>query len=435
MMNDSPAEWSPRLKVFWALVGGPICLLWGLALVVRLSPPYRHLHDFVQEWTSARNFFVGQPIYLRLSESIPQHLGSNYQAHVIDVNAHPPASVLLTLPFAKLDYGSAYLAWNLLSLLMLALSLWLIMRPQGLRYSPWSIVPILVLILTSNSLAQQVNQGQLNLVLLLLLTLAWSAGRSNLLLLSGALIGAAAAIKLFPAFLGLYFLCRRQWQGVIGMGLAFVGLNVLTGAILGWGVFAAYFVDVVPQVGQFRDFWPNASIAGFWSKLFDSRSGHAIPLWQNALLASSGTILCCLLVTGAVAWKCWWAKGRAASDHAFALCVIAMLLVSPITWDHYFLLLVLPFAVLWRVLPATTFNRIALVAAIITLGVINPKWIWDATIPGDGELAWGEDVVVSVATPLQTLTVVSYQLYALLTLFVLGLVTKSLPSDRKVTDD
>ena len=83
-MIAKPAEWSARLKVCWVLVGGPMCLLWGLALVARLSPPYRHLHDFVQEWTSARNFFVGQPIYLKLSESIPLHLGSSFRAHVID---------------------------------------------------------------------------------------------------------------------------------------------------------------------------------------------------------------------------------------------------------------------------------------------------------------------------------------------------------------
>jgi len=80
---------------------------------------------------------------------------------------------------------------------------------------------------------------------------------------------------------------------------------------------------------------------------------------------------------------------------------------------------------LWRVFPATPWNRLGLIAAMIVLGVINPKWIWDATIAGDGELAFGDNAVVSVGLPWQTLTVISYQLYALLGLFLFAILGRA----------
>ena len=62
-----PAAW----KWAWSLVAIVVGVLWGSALLVRLAPPHPYLDDFCQEWTSARNWFEGRPIYLPLRESIP----------------------------------------------------------------------------------------------------------------------------------------------------------------------------------------------------------------------------------------------------------------------------------------------------------------------------------------------------------------------------
>jgi hypothetical protein len=412
--------------LFWSIIGGVVLLLWGAALVVRLTPPYRHLHDFVQEWTSARNHSIGEPIYMSMRESIPLHFGRPYDV-ILDVNAHPPAAVLVSLPFCKLSYAAAYFSWNIASLVCLAISLWLLIRPAGLDFSAWAILPLTSILLVGNPLAQQVNQGQLNLLLLLIITAAWATMRAERLEVSGFLVGVATAIKLFPGFLALYFAYRRQWSGVAFSVVGFVALNVLTGAVLGWECYSDYFRTVVPRVSEFRDFWPNASIAGFYSKLLDGASGHVIPLVKLPQLAQAATVVGALAVVGLVAWKCLKAKSQGDCDLAFGLCIVAMLLVSPITWDHYFLLLLLPLAILWKVSPATMLNRCAILAAAVVLSS-DPKLIWDATIPGDGELVFTADQIASVAQPWHTLTVVSYQFYALLALFVFAYRATARPS-------
>jgi hypothetical protein len=356
-------------------------------------------------------------VYEPLATAVPRHIPGRYFG-IVQINAHPPASVLASLPFAPLEYGHAYLAWNVASLAALCTSLWLMMRTRGLGYSAWALLPIGCLVLTSNSLAQQVNQGQWNLFLLLLFVLAWYADRHDRPMTAGTLVGVAAAVKIFPAFLGLYFLMRRKWDAVAGCFFGFVMANFATGILLGWQSYVDYVKVVLPQVGRYRDWWPNASVAGFFDKLFHAPSGHVQMLWDAPQVARVGFALAALFITIFTAWSCRDASSRREADQAWGICVIAMLLLSPITWDHYFLLLLLPLLALWRSLPSTRVNRSFLVVAAIGLLVVNPHWIWDATIAGNGELPRDPALAPSVATAWQTVTVISYQFYLLLGLFV-----------------
>ncbi len=425
--------WPEWAKIFWMLVGGAVCLLWGMSIVKRLTPPYPHLHDFVQEWTSAKNYFAGEPIYLDMNKSFPIHLGDAWQVGHIDVNAHPPASVLVLLPFGLLDYTPAYLTWNILSLVFLLISLVLIVRRKGLGFSPWMLLPITTILISGNSLNQQINQGQLNLLLLLLFTGAWTADRSKHPAIAGFLLGLAAAIKLFPAYMFLYFLMRRDWRAIAAGGVAFVALTGATYAVFGQETFVDYVQNVMPRVGGFRDWWANASAAGFWSRLLDGQSGHSIPVAFSPLGAKIGTLLSWGVLTIVAGWTVLRAKSQPEVERAFSVTIIAMLLVSPITWDHYFLLLLLPFLIFWKYMSPNLLLRCVLFGLIIVLTFVNPKWIWDATIPGAGELSQGTGAT-SVAQPIQVITVLSYQFYGLLALFLLSLSLRMKTPCRETAD-
>src|SRR5207253_829995 len=115
----------------------------------------------------------------------------------------------------------------------------------------------------------QVNLGQLNLVLTLLITGTWAADRTGRWRLAGALLGAAAAIKLFPAFLFLYFAARRQWKTLAAGLVNLLVLTALTAAVVGWDTYPHYFRDVLPRVERSQSGWGNASVVGLWRKLFD----------------------------------------------------------------------------------------------------------------------------------------------------------------------
>jgi hypothetical protein len=285
---------------------------------------------------------------------------------------------------------------------------------------------LVALLLICSPFRQQVGQGQLNLPLLLLLTGIWLADRSGRLCWAGVLLGLATAVKLFPGFLFLYFVARREWKAVVVGTLSVVLLTGLTAVVLGPSTYQAYVSEVLPEVDRFRSGWINASLAGFWTKLFDPATDHerVQPVWRVPVLARLGWLLSALLIVGLVGWTAWQARTQEQRDRAFGLAVTGMLLVSPITWDHYFLLLVLPGALTWTGLPRHDAARLLFLVALLLLWV-EPRLLYDLFIAGgyaDG-----------MAYPVHTLCVLSLQLYALLALFGLQLAAMANASGRSAT--
>jgi hypothetical protein len=191
-------------------------------------------------------------------------------------------------------------------------------------------------------------------------------------------------------------------------------LGAVTVAVLGADTCRYYVETVVPKVAEYRTAWGNQSLAGLWTRLFDPLPKYDVePLLRSPLLAWVGTVLSWAAVVAALALVVPWARSRDAGDAAFGATVTGMLLVSPITWDHYFLLLLVPLVLLWHRLPAEGVSRWTFRALLILLW-LNPGVYWAIFKLGQGGVA-------QPATPVKTLTGLSVLLYATLGVFWLGL--------------
>ncbi len=415
-MPPHRAAWPARRIAWWALLALGMILWQGRGWLQDLRPDPDRPVDFYQEWASARNFLSGLPIYEPQRISCSRYLGFTPQAKdqfFIEINAHPPTAVLLGLPFAGLSYPDAVLAWNLVSLLLLAASLWLLARQLGCSMSGWALLPILTLALLCWPLRQHVQQGQLSLLLLFLMIAGWSAERSGQEGRAGIWLGLAAALKIFPGFLFLYFLFRRQWR-VLTFGTVTV-LMTATATSLAFGpqIYRVYLHDVPPLVGEWRSAWNNASLPGLWSKLFDpgSKSNGVVPLLHDPMLARWLVIGSIAGVVAVLARLTQAAETRRECDRAFGAAVIGMLLLAPVTWEHSFVLLLLPLAVLWAEWPASRARRTVEFLAIV-LGV-SPTLYYVVFHLGRNQSA--ERIFSS---PGQALLVLSLQCYAMVGLFV-----------------
>jgi hypothetical protein len=416
---DPLNAWPKGRRWIWAVLAGLVCLTQGPKFISELRPARDRWTDFFQEWASARNYACGLPIYSDHQFAVERHLGYyddaplpnvHRAAYFIKVNAHPPTAILLALPLASLDYPDAVLVWNLVSLGALFVSLWLVARALAIPLSVWSVPPLIVLLLLCNPFREQVYWGQLNLILLLLLTGTWICHRSNRPIAAGILLGLAAAIKLFPAFLFLFFLLRRQWKTLAAGMLSCLAVVAVAAAVLGMNNYWVYVHEVIPQLAVFRSGLDNASLPSFWTKLFNPSGTRVEPLWINPTLAQVGTWLSCGLVVAVLAWLTLCEEDAEGEDRAFALTVTAMLLVSPITWNHYLLLLLVPLAVAWTRLTADSLTRWTFVAIGFFLWAC-PFLIYQTFNPQSTE--------ITVATAWQTLYLLALPCYAILGLFAL----------------
>jgi hypothetical protein len=359
-MNESAAQYKaltrqiPRADGTVVAIVSLILALWGCfwlgpLCVDAMRPTAGRINDYYQDWGSARNHLVGLPVYTEHAVSMSRHLGLSLNpVESIDYNAHPPTSVLLALPLAYLSYPDAVLAWNIISLAAFIASLVIVARVLPVPSSLY--LPILALLMFCHPVYGNLHAGQLTLTLVLLVTAIWALERSGRPYAAGFFLGAAVTIKLFPAYLAVYYAARRQARPLQAAVVAFTALTLLTIAVLGWDTYRDYICIILPHQARFRSFGYNLSIAGLWHKLFDpvGELGWMSPLWPSPALARWGTILSDLAVTVAVATCAYRAKTAKQRDLAFGVAVTAMLLVSPVTWDISLPLLLVPVAVIAR---------------------------------------------------------------------------------------
>jgi hypothetical protein len=359
----------------WLLVG-----LWGwLELgpiwLVAMRPAPDRVNDFYQDWASARNYHEGLPIYSPHSSSVPRYLGlKSNPVESIEYNAHPPMAVLVALPLGKLPYPDATLVWNVVSLTAFALGVWIVAAELAL---PWrTLVPLLALVVFCHPIYGNIYQGQLTLILVMLVAAAWAQDRNGRSCAAGCLIGAAAAVKLFPAYLALYYAARLRLRPLLAVLGSFFALSALAALVLGTDAWGDYIGIVLPYQGKFRSFGYNMALAGFWHKLFDpsSETGLVEPLWLCPALAAWGTLVSDLVVTALIVNVVRQARTREERDRAFALVVTGMLLVSPVTWDFSLPLLMVPIAVIAR----RAGNSPVIMSALVT--VLLAIWVPQSTL-------------------------------------------------------
>ncbi|HZW31553.1 MAG TPA: glycosyltransferase family 87 protein [Isosphaeraceae bacterium] len=400
------------VAVGWLSLGLCGWLVMGSIYVHALRPAPDRITDFFQDWASARNHWVGLPVYTHHAKSFPRYLGLPPES-LGDVvyNAHPPASVFLVLPLGRLAYLDAVLAWNLVSIAALLASLAIVAAGLPELKALW--LPAAALLPFCMPVYGNLQQCQLNLALLLMVTAAWALDRSGRPVAAGMLVGAAAAIKLFPAYLVVYLVARGRWRAVLGAAASFLTLNLATAAVLGRQSYDDYLHIVLPYMRVFPTLGFNFSFAGFWNKLFNpaAEGGVVIPLWASPAVARCGTLLSDLVATAIVAAVAYRARTPARRDLAFGAAVTAMLLVAPMTWDISMVFLLVPIALIARTAERVPGMPVVLVLILTILCVpqslLTELASTDRTHPG--------------ISPAFMLGAASLKFYALLGAFLLGL--------------
>ncbi|MGO9467712.1 MAG: glycosyltransferase family 87 protein [Isosphaeraceae bacterium] len=354
----------------WLLVALCGWLKLGPTWLAAMRPAPARVNDFYQDWASARNFHEGLPIYSPHSVSIPRYLGLKSDPNEsIEYNAHPPVAVLLALPLGKLTYPDATLVWNFVSLAALALAFCVVAAELAL---PWrTLVLLLASVVYCHPIYGNIYLGQLNLILVLFVTAAWAQERNGRSCAAACLIGGAAAVKIFPAYLILYYAARWRFRPLFAVVGSFLALCALAALVLGTDAVGDYVGIVLPYQGKFRSCGYNISLAGFWHKLFDPafESSRVQPLWRCPRLAAWGTIVSDLVVTSVIVSIVRRAQTPEERDRAFALVVTGMLLVSPVAWDVSLPLLIVPIAVIARGAGHSLVIISALLSIVLVIGV------------------------------------------------------------------
>ena len=198
-----------------------------------------------------------------------------------------------------------------------------------------------------------------------------------------------------------------------------VGVSLLTVVVLGTETYRSYAYDVLPGISKYRGACHNLSFCAIPFKLLDPLP-HWMPVTSVVAPPHPFAALCGYLVLASLTLfvTCKTVlRGPNDMELLLSISIAAMLLVSPVTWDHYLLFLILPVAVLWQRLPRSglvwpAFIGIAGLLCVEPFLVMRHCLILLGLLPLEETGRW-------LVTPLEILTALSVPSYALLGLFAL----------------
>ncbi len=168
---------------------------------------------------------------------------AGWDAGIVGFIPLTPFSALLFVPLTGLLPLAAKHVWIVLNLAFLGVLVWLL---RELCRLSWLHAALLVF-LTVVPLQTSFMFGQQHLLVLLLMALAAWCYLRDKDAAAGALLAVAAALKIYPALFGLYFLVKRRYRAAIALAASGICLLALSFVLFGSDTVRVYLTEVVPR--------------------------------------------------------------------------------------------------------------------------------------------------------------------------------------------
>ena len=361
----------PGIALVLVIVGGVLEVAGAAALAFR-----RPAVDFATLWAAARDFSLGGSLYQ------PAAVAANHFGAVFKV---PPFYGMLLLPFARLDLRSALMLDRVLDVVLYlscasVLALWL--RPRlGARVAVAAVAVVLGLMQPA---FDSIAYGQIDLVLLALLTvalLAWRAGQPAAV---GLAVALATLLKLYPLVLVLFLAARREWKALAWTAGALVALVGVAVAAMGWREHVVYATEVLPRIGGGTGWVENQTVNGFLCRLL-AGARRPEPVHDRLIDALTWTAFALAAgVSTLVAAR--RAEPDAGAELSFGLFLVVMVLAVPAAWIHYETVTILTFLLLVRSAADRPLSpaRAAMVALAFALIAYGNQWTFFDGTPRPG---------------------------------------------------
>ena len=207
---------------------------------------------------------------------------------------------------------------------------------------------------------------------------------------AGIFVGWAALAKVTPCVLLGLFVLRREWKALAAGSLTIVVLLAASFPLIGAPGFSLWFGLLTEKLGQTVHIISpeNMSLHGFVYRALvkhDSFLGPSVP-WVELGPQAAQTIAGVLILAICASTVVWMLRPRKALQTAecLAAAVPVVLLMSPITWTHHCVLLLLPLAVITTTAlqrPRLAGSDLVWIVALLLCFVIRPVQRFNLDLP------------------------------------------------------
>jgi len=348
--------------------------------------------DFFSYYIGAAAIHQEKPIYA--FETYQSVVASERIRHA-GLYLYPPTLAVLILPALLVSPYVASLIWLGLNIGLLLLGVGLLLWQSNIR-DHWLRLALLLLPVVFTPTLMALYLGQVNVLVFVLIALAYLAFVHRRLHICGVLLALSAWIKLWPIVLIAYFVWKREWKVVSGAVLGLLLIGMVTFAFVGPEQTTSFFTERLPEIAQGTQ--PdldhlNQSIPGIFAKMFAPSSKYVLPLIQSPTLAQQGSRIAVLLLIVTTIVLCSWPiilKDRGQFSTEFTLVVIAAMLITGRLFESNLILLLPAYFLIAEQLQqehTTSWRWFALPVASVVL-IDMHRVIWTLANPDKQALPW-----------------------------------------------
>jgi hypothetical protein len=315
-----------------------IAALWKFVSALLTLPPLAHRLDFVCFYDSALALRLGLNPYTTNLAAVGNRFGleTGPLIHAVDT----PVFLLLIEPLTLFTPATTFWIWTSFNLVVLAFGIYLLLirRPGLDANAAWLLG---ALILAFYPVGWNFFWAQKQVLILVLLVSAMRAMEDGHDDGAGLLVAVAGLLRAYPFLLLGYFALRRNWRA-----LKFAIAGAIVGALfpvllLGFARCFSFVHGPAWMSNHDGLIFPfNISVSPFVSRMYWALLGPTAADWaRRALVFAVDAIFLGMTVRVTLA-----SVGRRDDDfRIYSLWIVTTILLSPIAWHHYLVLLVLPF--------------------------------------------------------------------------------------------
>ena len=338
--------------------------------IITISKTSTGFLDFGKFYVSANLFYQGKSIYSPISvdafEEVTGEIGLKITRDTMHPNLNLPPSTLLFLTIGLINIRNAYILWSILSIILGLIASWLLYNSYRDRFSRKYLISIPIFLFAFFPTYITIIYGQVSLLLLFIIVLAWSALRSEYEIIAGIFFGFALNIKIFTGLFLIVFLLQKRFKLIFWYVGSFLIINILAFVTFGIETYIE-FINNLSAITWYSASW-NASILGFYTRILGGSEGK--PLINLPELAYGLNYASTIILLLILAWAVKTQRNKNIKmydDLVFSLGIVFMLLLSPLGWMYYFVLLIIPVIILWQVKDTRyiTYFRVLIIIAWI----------------------------------------------------------------------
>lgn len=345
MESSHPSPSRYKLAVSAALLLLLGTLAWGT-----MSQPVHPLHwgsspnsgsgyDYFHYYLTVNALDLGIPnVY---SSQDLQSLSQALSRDLVDggwqvADNHPLPFYLAYIPLAKLDFHRGYTIH-----LWMQICLWLAAVAALCRYclsnrlQAWVVTVLLGCWAFALGIAgDNIVLGQIGMALTFTLVFAFILDAVDYQRMAGIMLAMAILMKLYPALLLVYFWQRRRYETMVWTFGTLIALGISAGLQWGFGHYLNYWQMLTAQL-EYQTVVSNQSLMALLGQTGLRYSPWGLKI-ANLLLISGASAGLWL------AGKRWGLAGCNRALLHYSAFVLVSMILSPLSWGHHHMLLVIP---------------------------------------------------------------------------------------------